>query len=61
MATWLKKHADNKFKMSTKNLDQKKQMAKLAAEQGISMDGLKEKPKNIMDEVYEELARRGEL
>ena len=36
-------------------------MAKLAAEQGINLNGQQEKPKSIMDEVYEELERRGEL
>ena len=32
LAEWLKKHADNKFKMNTTNLDQKMQMLKAAQE-----------------------------
>ncbi len=60
MAQFLKKHADNKFKMATGNLDQKIEMAKYAQQQGLGLNG-GEKPKNIMDEVEEELMRRGEL
>ena len=60
MAEWLKKHADNQFKMNTKNLDQKMQMMKMAQEQGIGLGEGQEKPKNIMDEVEAELRRRGE-
>ena len=49
--------------MVTDNLNQKYEILKMAQEQGI--DGFqepgKEKPKNIMDEVDEELKRRGEL
>ena len=30
LAEWLKKHSDNKFKMTTKNLDQKLQMLQMA-------------------------------
>ena len=60
LAEWLKKHADNKFKMSTKNLDQKLQMLEMAQQQGIGLEDGQEKPKNIMDEVEAELRRRGE-
>ena len=59
MADWLKKHASNKYKMNTANLDQKIEVLKYAQSQGLG--GSTEKPKSIMDEVEEELKRRGEL
>lgn len=40
MAEWLKKHADNKFKMKTSDLDQKMQMLKYAQESGIDLPGM---------------------
>ena len=61
MADFLVKHADNKFKMNTANLDQKVQISKYAEQQGLGLNERGEKPKNIMDEVEQELMRRGEL
>jgi len=61
MVEWLLKHASNKFQMQTEDLDLKLEVERYAQTQGISLDGSGEKPKNIMDEVEEELMRRGEL
>ena len=60
---WLASHAYNKFKIDTTNLKQKYEILNMAQEQGIldHQDPGKEKPKNIMDEIDEELKRRGEL
>ena len=61
MANWIKQHCSNKFKMNTKDLDQRIEMAKYAEEQGINLARDKPKPKSIMEEVEEELRLRGEL
>ena len=57
MAEWLKKHSDHKFKMVTKDIDQRLSMARFA-EDNLDLGSLsqnEEKPKNIMDEVEAEL------
>ena len=63
-ADWLKKHVDNKFKMKTKDLDEKVAMVKYAQESGVIMDPNltgEEQPMDIMQMVEDELKRRDEL